>query len=109
MKIKTYKNREILKKSEKCACYYCLSEFNQDEIKEFVDDSETALCPNCGIYSVIGSIQVTDLNLETKKMHINYFCWGFDSDDNKVWIPTKRHQQIIKENPELEKFEYKKE
>lgn len=46
--------------SEQCGCFYCLTVFPPSEIEEWVDADEheirqTALCPNCGIDSVIGS------------------------------------------------------
>lgn len=47
------RNRERLQNSEKAACYYCLETFAADSIEEWTDDDETALCPKCGIDSVV--------------------------------------------------------
>ena len=52
-------HRDELLKSEKCGCFYCKKIFTPSEIKEWVDENEkgignTALCPFCGIDSVIG-------------------------------------------------------
>jgi len=44
---------EELKQSELCGCFYCLTVFNPNEISEWTDGGETALCPKCGIDSVI--------------------------------------------------------
>ncbi len=48
-----------IKSSERCGCFYCLEIFEPCAVKEWTDTdhpgSETALCPNCGIDSVIGS------------------------------------------------------
>ena len=45
-----------LQKDKICGCFYCLKIFNPNEIKEWIKDSEgTALCPYCGIDSVIGA------------------------------------------------------
>jgi hypothetical protein len=45
--------------SERCGCYYCCAVFLPTEITEWTDEWEgvgnTALCPRCGIDSVIGS------------------------------------------------------
>lgn len=46
--------------SERCGCFYCEEIFSSSEIKEWVDkrrpeNERTALCPYCGIDSVIGS------------------------------------------------------
>lgn len=47
-------NKSSLKKSTKCGCFFCLKIFEYDEIKEWIDSNEnTALCPYCGIDSVI--------------------------------------------------------
>jgi hypothetical protein len=52
-------HREQLAQSDRCGCFYCLSIFGPDEIEEWVDEQDgagtTALCPKCGIDSVIGS------------------------------------------------------
>lgn len=45
---------EILK-SDLCGCFYCEKVFEAHEIQDWTDDEQTALCPRCGIDSVIGS------------------------------------------------------
>lgn len=49
----SWKNREQLSKVKRCGCFYCLKIFEPKEIDEWVDDNQTALCPYCGIDSVI--------------------------------------------------------
>ena len=39
-------------KDKKCGCFYCLEIFEPSEINQWL--KETALCPYCGIDSVIG-------------------------------------------------------
>ena len=42
-------------KDDICGCFYCLKIFNPNEISEWVEDKNgTAICPYCGIDSVIG-------------------------------------------------------
>jgi hypothetical protein len=41
--------------STHCFCFYCKNKFTIDDIKEWVDLEETALCPCCGIDSVLGN------------------------------------------------------
>ncbi|PQV65522.1 hypothetical protein B1R32_101264 [Abditibacterium utsteinense] len=46
--------------SEICGCFYCRKIFAPDKIVEWIDESkdgvgQTAMCPCCGIDSVIGS------------------------------------------------------
>jgi hypothetical protein len=49
-----------LKQSDLCGCFYCCKTFKFSQITDWVKDSEeeaeqTALCPFCGIDSIIGS------------------------------------------------------
>jgi hypothetical protein len=46
-------NRLNLEKVNKCGCYHCLTMFDPKEIKEWVDNDDTAMCPYCEIDSVI--------------------------------------------------------
>jgi len=48
-------NREKLQKDKKCGCFYCLKIFSPSEIENWIPDTKgTAMCPYCGIDSVIG-------------------------------------------------------
>jgi len=52
-------NLELVMKSDQCGCFYCLEIFKPTEITEWVEETknpvDTALCPKCGIDSVISS------------------------------------------------------
>jgi len=49
-------HRAELNASEKRGCFYCLSTFTPSEIIDWLKEGDgTALCPRCGIDSVIGS------------------------------------------------------
>lgn len=54
-------HREQVLSSDTCGCFYCLKTFRPAEIEEWVDEAQgtgvgqTALCPRCGIDSVLGS------------------------------------------------------
>lgn len=47
-------HRAGLEASQQCGCFYCLHIYPPSEIEEWVDGGQTALCPYCGIDSVIG-------------------------------------------------------
>ncbi len=48
-------NKPSLSDDKKCGCFYCLNIFNPSEIKKYIkDNSGTAVCPYCGVDSVIG-------------------------------------------------------
>jgi hypothetical protein len=53
-------NRTGIERSDRCGCFYCLAVFSPSEIDEWVEDarSDTALCPRCGIDSVLGDAAV---------------------------------------------------
>lgn len=48
-------NREALQRVDRCGCFYCLAIFDPQEIGEWIEDEggDTALCPRCGIDSVL--------------------------------------------------------
>ena len=60
--------------SDKCGCFYCLSIYRPSDIKEWIDDGECAICPKCGIDSVIGSSSGYPITEEfLKRMCENWF------------------------------------
>ena len=58
------KHRNEVLRSEACACFYCLHSFAPSEIVEWTDGNKTALCPKCGIDSVLGSVAGFPLTAE---------------------------------------------
>lgn len=48
-------HREMLEVAEEAGCYHCCKVFSPSEIVEWVDNEQTALCPRCGIDSVLPS------------------------------------------------------
>lgn len=48
-------NKISLQKDKVCGCFYCLNIFSPDKIERYIkDEIGTAMCPYCGIDSVIG-------------------------------------------------------
>lgn len=49
-------HKQQLLKDTSCGCFYCLTIFSPCEIIEWIDfeNKDTALCPYCGIDSIIG-------------------------------------------------------
>jgi hypothetical protein len=51
-----------------------LGGFLPSEIEDWIDDDDTALCPKCGIDSVIGSVSGDPMERELlQKMHDHWF------------------------------------
>ena len=48
-------HRSEILASALCGCFYCVTAFPPDQVLDWVDDGKTALCPKCGIDSVLGS------------------------------------------------------
>jgi len=67
-------HRAQVEASPLCGCFYCLQTYPPTEISEWVDDEQTALCPKCGIDSVIGSNSAVPLDHEfLSQMHKLWF------------------------------------
>ena len=47
-------HRDSLEKDYVCGCFFCIEIFNPKEITEWIDNGQTAMCPKCGIDSIIG-------------------------------------------------------
>lgn len=106
MKIKDYTSKKVIKNSKKCGCYYCLSVFKKEEITEYIDKGETALCPKCNIDSVIGNNKtIVKFNEFLQKLHVHYFCWNTSIKGEYCWSPTKNYQKFKNKN-KLKKFRF---
>jgi len=73
-------HRSEILASSTCGCFYCLETFPPAAIVEWVDELEpgdegqTAICPKCGIDSVLGDKSGYPLNLDfLKQMHSVWF------------------------------------
>ena len=64
----SYHRDEILQ-AEWCGCFYCLQRFSRVLIVEWIDGAQTALCPYCGIDSVLAQPESDEF---LRKMHE---CW----------------------------------
>ena len=66
-------NRQRLLATDLCGCFHCLAIFSPTLIVEWVDtDDQTALCPHCGIDTVVPSVPsrpVTKELLERLQRH----------------------------------------
>lgn len=67
-------HRDEILRSSICGCFYCLSIFSPDEIVKWIDDGQTALCPECPVDSVIGSASGRPITKEfLEYMHEHWF------------------------------------
>jgi hypothetical protein len=47
-------NRVDVLRSDACGCFRCLAIFDPSTIRSWVDTGQTAVCPKCGMDSVLG-------------------------------------------------------
>ncbi len=74
-------NRNALKQSVECGCVYCLKMFNPCEITEWCSDydinkilvNNTAICPHCGIDSVVPKVLFNYTLEDLQNWHIEGF------------------------------------
>jgi hypothetical protein len=52
------KNKASIASSKKAGCYHCLNIFDAVEIKTYTDKNQTAICPKCGIDSILGDADI---------------------------------------------------
>ena len=65
-------HRQEIESSSTCGCFYCLAMFPPSSISDWCDEETTALCPQCGVDSVIGDASgfpVGDDLLQRMKRH----------------------------------------
>ena len=46
-------NKELIITSKTCYCFYCKEKFDSTEVVEYIDNGQTALCPKCGVDTVL--------------------------------------------------------
>jgi hypothetical protein len=68
-------NEADLAVSEVCGCFYCMKIYSPSEITNWINDSDgkTAVCPHCGIDSVLPGNRVELSKDFLKKMHEVWF------------------------------------
>ena len=68
-------NKPQLLNDNVCGCFYCLEIFNPSIIEEWVEDKDgTALCPFCGIDSIISESSGFPITKEfLEQMYKRYF------------------------------------
>ena len=54
-KLHTYcaNNKNLIAVSDQCYCFYCQKRMHRSEIKDYIDNGKTALCPHCTIDSIL--------------------------------------------------------
>jgi hypothetical protein len=75
----SFKNKEACNKAFVCGCFFCLAIFSPTEIKEWHEEKRvgggfTAICPKCGIDSILAESKEIKITAELlKEMHEEAF------------------------------------
>ena len=68
------RHRAEVEASEQCGCFSCFRTFPPSTITRWIDGNQTALCPKCGIDTVLGSASMHGINdtfLRRLHLHLN--------------------------------------
>jgi len=69
------RHRVELEASVRCGCFFCFRTFPPTSIKAWIDARQTALCPECGVDSVIGSASAQRIDdAFLRQMHGQFFA-----------------------------------
>jgi len=52
----SWRNRRRLTPGTACGCFNCQATFPAEDVQSWVDDGLTALCPRCGVDSVVPGV-----------------------------------------------------
>lgn len=66
------KHKDRILTSTDVGCFYCCTIFKPVEVVKWIDEGTTALCPYCGIDSVLPYVKPSDEDL-LKKMYRYWF------------------------------------
>ena len=74
-RLRTYSshNKKLVEASEKCYCFYCMSEMDSKDIKVFVDGEQTATCPNCLTDAILPDSVEEPIDSETLSLMNEYW------------------------------------
>ena len=68
------RHKNELHESQRCACFFCFRTFVAKDITSWIDQNQTALCPKCGIDSVLGSASGHSIDDRfLRKLHQHHF------------------------------------
>lgn len=68
------RHRAEVESSSRCGCFFCFRSFASSDIKVWIDANQTALCPRCGVDSVLGSASQHRLDdAFLRGMHTHFF------------------------------------
>ena len=77
-------NRDNINASKLVGCFYCEATYEPEAVREYVCGGKDAVCPKCGIDSVLAQAAGYDLNAEF--LRAMYERWFGDDGDVIVTV-----------------------
>jgi hypothetical protein len=71
----SFRNKELLDLERAASCFNCFSYMKPDRIEEWTDNQQTAICPCCGIDSILPGEVAPPL---LQEMYNRYFSYVRD-------------------------------
>lgn len=68
-------NRDDISRSSKCGCFCCCKIFTREDIKEWIDKGNTAICPFCGVDAVLGNASGAGIPITEDSLIDMYKRW----------------------------------
>ena len=62
--LEAFKNKTRIASSRQAGCYHCCKIYPAESVTLFTDNGQTAICPECGVDSVLGSASGIELTVE---------------------------------------------
>lgn len=66
-------NKDLIEKSEYCYCFFCKKKIESNQIVRYLENEDTALCPYCGVDSIIPDC--VDVVIDDKTIDNMYNYW----------------------------------
>ena len=89
-------NRRFMTPGGSCRCFHCLLGVAAEQIGQWIDDGQTALCPHCGIDSVLSNAIDALSDTLIQQLHAAYFGSARaynDAEWRKELAKERRHQR----------------
>jgi NAD-dependent SIR2 family protein deacetylase len=92
-------NRPFMVPGSGCRCFHCLKEFAAEEVSRWTDGGETALCPRCGIDSVLSNNadELTDDLI--RQLQATFFVGPSKKFDDEEWRTAIAEEHAAKSRP----------
>lgn len=104
-------NRSSVNISKMCGCYHCLKLFKSKKVVEYTR-SGTAMCPHCGVDSVLSDAQVTLTKDLLRAMSVHWFerelidaDFGSEVDHLIIASKSKFEIYVFSSNGDMTTFE----